>query len=538
MTAPADPLLPRPAPALRARRWLACVVVPELPLQVLARRWPEVRERPAVVVAEDRPEGLILHANRKARAAGVLPGQRYAAGQALVAELRAGVVDARERQAAVDEVAALVRTCSPAVEPAADEPGVLWLDATGLRRLYGRPEPWADGLRTRLRAMGWYAAVAVGWERTALYAIARHWGGVRVARTRAQEAAWRDAVPLAVLGAGLGLDADSRDALHALGVATVGGLLQLPVEGLRERFGERAWQLHRALRGEAEPPLRPVVPVESPRAGCDLDPPDDNAECLLFAVRGLLHPLLAVVAVRREAVRSLVLRLHLEAPKRPPRPLDAAAPAPAPNPVVSERLQPADPTLQEALLVDLARIRLSTLQLPARAERVELEADTVRASAAQLKLWQLAGQRDPEAATAALARLRAAYGEDAVVHGQLRAAHLPEVQFRWLPLVAMPPPALAVAMAPATDVPRLVRRLLPRPVALPARPKHEPDGWLLTDWRQGSVVRMWGPFRVSGGWWVREVRRDYYYVETERGDLLFVYWDDVRRTWFLHGEVD
>ena len=49
---------------------------------------------------------------------------------------------------------------------------------------------------------------------------------------------------------------------------------------------------------------------------------------------------------------------------------------------------------------------------------------------------------------------------------------------------------------------------------------------------------MYGPYRISGGWWVREVCRDYYFVETSRGRILWVYRDGPRKRWFLHGEVD
>jgi protein ImuB len=61
---------------------------------------------------------------------------------------------------------------------------------------------------------------------------------------------------------------------------------------------------------------------------------------------------------------------------------------------------------------------------------------------------------------------------------------------------------------------------------------------LLRNWRQGRVVRAWGPFRLTGGWWVREVRRDYHWLETETGDWLWVFWDQVRRQWFVQAEVD
>ena len=52
------------------------------------------------------------------------------------------------------------------------------------------------------------------------------------------------------------------------------------------------------------------------------------------------------------------------------------------------------------------------------------------------------------------------------------------------------------------------------------------------------MVRVHGPYSVAGGWWVREVHREYHYVRTRHGGWLWVYFDRRRRTWFLHGVVE
>ena len=57
---------------------VACLDLPALPLQLVWRREPELRAQPVVVIDEDRPQGSVLWACERARAAGVLPGQRYA----------------------------------------------------------------------------------------------------------------------------------------------------------------------------------------------------------------------------------------------------------------------------------------------------------------------------------------------------------------------------------------------------------------------------------------------------------------------------
>jgi hypothetical protein len=54
----------------------------------------------------------------------------------------------------------------------------------------------------------------------------------------------------------------------------------------------------------------------------------------------------------------------------------------------------------------------------------------------------------------------------------------------------------------------------------------------------GRVDHMTGPYIVSGGWWNREVHREYHYARTEDGEILWVYYDRRRRRWFLTGKVE
>jgi protein ImuB len=43
---------------------------------------------------------------------------------------------------------------------------------------------------------------------------------------------------------------------------------------------------------------------------------------------------------------------------------------------------------------------------------------------------------------------------------------------------------------------------------------------------------------MYGDSWRHETERDYYFAETRRGDLLWVYYDRRRRRWFLQGRVE
>ena len=152
----------------------------------------------------------------------------------------------------------------------------------------------------------------------------------------------------------------------------------------------------------------------------------------------------------------------------------------------------------------------------------------------QLRLFAEQPKRDLDAANRALARLRAEFGDRAVVRATLKDGHLPEARFAWEPL-----DGIKLAVPNRAAPPTVVRRITAKPIMLPGIPTHtHEDGWLLLGPKYGSVDRLIGPYTLSGGWWNREIQRDYYYAETRRGDLLWIYYDRIRRRWFLQGSIE
>ena len=85
--------------------------------------------------------------------------------------------------------------------------------------------------------------------------------------------------------------------------------------------------------------------------------------------------------------------------------------------------------------------------------------------------------------------------------------------------------------------PPLVRRYFASPIALAPRGRNEPDGWLLSGLESGSVERLVGPYVIAGGWWARSIEREYYFAETRKGAIYWVYYDRLRRRWFLQGSI-
>ncbi len=496
---------------------LACVSVPELPLQLLLRDNPAWRAWPAVVVDVDSPRGVVMWANREARRNGIHVGLRYAAALSLCTELRAGVVAETRIAESVEALQSVLRGFSPVVEASATEPGVFWLDASGLHHLYTSLEAWGRAVHQAVAAR-LDASVAVGFDRLCVCAVAKSRGLAQrqpplvVFDDPGQESSLAYRISLRDLA----LDPAVCDTLEKLGVSRLGDFTRLPAAGVRERFGLEAYRLHQSA-AQVYPSRLTATPHREPATQTLVfDDAESDLERLTFAIKSGLHPLLQTLMHRGEALAALELRLKMGR-----RHVDLL-------------VSPAVPTLDDFQLIELTQLKLAATSLPAGVTDVVLTAQSVAATHEQLGLFA-STQRDLAAASRALARLRAELGEDAVVRAVLRPAHLPEAQFTWEPSRTVDLPVAA------PDTPRrpLVRRFFPKASALANPPRVLRDhGWQPLGATAGEVTAVHGPYVVSGGWWRREVQRHYYFLELQSQKLLWVYFDLDRRQWFAQGRVE
>ncbi len=500
---------------------VACVDLPALPLQLAWRGEPELRRHATVVIDEDRPQGIVIWACERARAAHVLPGQRYAHALGLCPTLRARVVAPAQLEAAVVELRAALHALSPRVEAAGTrggEPGTFWLDGDGLARIDFRAPTWGAAIQRAIAALGLSGAVVVGFSRFATYALARaKRTGVTIMTSDTDERAAAAAVPLARLD----IDPKLRDALARLGVTTLGQMVRLPGGGILERFGQGAFHLYQLAASERWDPLVPIAPPEAPDERVILDDDVTDSEQLLFVLRPAIERLLERLAERGRALTALHVELVLRH-------------AVGDTETRAECIKPAAPTLDARSLVRLVHLRVTGSPPSAPVHAARVWADDVAASHEQLAMFAARPRRDLRAANEALARVRAELGDGAVVRAVLRDGHLPEASFGWEPLVEV---------VPAAPEPRLVcplvRRLHAKPQVLPPQSRHvHDDGWLLSGLEQGAIMRIQGPYVVSGGWWTHEIQREYHYASLRRGDCLWVYFDRGRHRWFCHGAVE
>jgi protein ImuB len=491
---------------------IACVDIPALPLQLVLRSHPTWQNVPVAMVEEQRPLTEVLWINQTAQRAGISRGMKLSQAQSLCCELTPVVLAEQQVEAANDEIFDVLVAFSPAVEPAADPPGLFWLDPTGIGSLFGTHLNWAKSIHQALRKRGFRATVVVGFSRYLLFAIAQTAEHVLVFSDPTEEGRVASAVRLERLDLPVKL---ARE-LTLLGIETLGQLLNLPKGELTMRYGERLGALYELAATEFSPPLQPRQPAQPLCAEQAVEPPDDNQSRLLFALKALLGPLVSQASAQGQAVVALELLLKLDhAPLR------------------SERVALAAPTLDTALMLELLRLRLGAVQLAAPVAELGLKLETVSFHPSQLTFLEKAPRRDLEAAARAIARVKAAFGADSVTRARLCDAYLPEASFRWEPIsqVCLPKP---IALAPELPLVRRVfssRRLVPVPDCM--RPLAHPDGPVA-----GSMENVYGPYRVAGGWWKRRVERDYYFLETPEHQILWLYYDRPRDVWILHGIVE
>ncbi len=498
---------------------VACVDLPALPLQLVLRAHAAWKAEPVAVLARADLQAEVLHCNTAARRRGVAVGMRHAAALALAPARHAEVVDEAALRTAGEELPALLRRGAPRVEPG--EPGVYWIDPSGLERLFGDLDRWTRGVLESLEEAGLVGGLVVGFHRHRAHALARVIRGARVLASAEEEAALVGQVPLAKIDLPSGL----LHSLDQLGIHHLSGLLGLPAPELRARVGAAAAAVQ-ARYLDAPPPLRPVLPALPVTEGFELEPPDDHCERLLFAIRPRVDRLLERLAAAGDALTALEIEMELDH-----------------APTIKTRVEPAAPAgpSDARALAELLHLRLAGIELAAPVLRVSLTAIGARARAEQGSLLA-GGGRDLQAAARALARVRAAFGDQSVTRARLKPAHLPEAGFAWEPIAELG--FARVQDLPANHheglaAPPLCRRLLPRPRPLAAWTGRDDGDWLAsTGLVRGAVVHLEGPYRVSGGWWARTVERDYYYAETSAGDIAWVYHDRARARWFLHGLMD
>ena len=249
---------------------------------VEVRRRPELRGKP-VVVGGAGPRGVVSSASYEARTFGVRSAMPGARARRLCPQAVFLPPDFDAYSAASRAVMAIFRDVTPLVEPLSMDEA--FLDVAGAVRLLGRPAEIAAGIRRRVFEEE-RLTCSVGVASTKFIAKL---GSTR-AKPNGLEVVPADRVleylhPLPV-DALWGVGEKSAEALHRLGLRTVGDVAAAPLGLLRRALGEAAAVHLRELSAGRDP--RSVVPHQPEKSigaettfDVDVDEPRVIREALL-----------------------------------------------------------------------------------------------------------------------------------------------------------------------------------------------------------------------------------------------------------------
>lgn len=497
----------------------------------------------------------------------------------------------------IRNVTAALLEASPQVTPVAGAPGMWWIGASGLDASGGEP---ALAHALRRIAMQWHPAPRVAIADSCVAARAGTWDlGRSRSHQRVQDspspithaqsfipdsahptesrvtgrespvfaaeprvpgpesrqhavivppggcAAYLATVPLGLVP----MDEALREALSALGICTAGAFTVFTAEDVERRWGARGLAAWRLARGEDH--RRPgLTRADAPRcAAAELVPAVTTMEPVLFLVRAALDRLVRALVADGRAAATVAITLTLD---------DARGALPnARAHTITREVRLARPLARTVPLLERCRALLDrwSLTAPVGGVTVAIVA-TAPLTGEQGDLLDPAW-RDPAAADAAFARLRATLGPAAIVVPITRDEHRPERAGAWVEvgesgIDGHVTPSNAKNRARSCDVPGLdpssrtpaLRQLAPPE---PAEVECGTDGTpRAVRWR-GRRVRLayaHGPERLGGDWWQDGYARDYWRCgeldgETgSAGDLVLFRDHASGGGWYVHGWYD
>ncbi|MSR84603.1 MAG: hypothetical protein EXS58_17080 [Candidatus Latescibacteria bacterium] len=303
-----------------------------------------------------------------------------------------------------------------------------------------------------------------------------------------------------------------------LGVVSIADFMQLRPQGLVRRFGKEGLLVRHLLENAAHlpwphfiPPLQLVEAVEVDESSAIMD-----LEQLLFYLKTIVDRALLRVRGQGRLASVLALRIEQERHSRVTQPkrewsIDLAFPQGAALVVLS--------IIRERLDRDLQR---SPLEAPVR--KIEIEVTrTVPGQSRQRDLFTNK-EEELESFQSIVARLTDKLGFDRAFLAAPRESHLPERCWRKT--------LGEVAVFKAKTPPRPLR-VLKKPQVL-----RRIDNYLVHGRRKWKISAIRGPERLSGDWWFGDRERDYYRIEAETGEELWVFTLPEGEEYYLHGLFD
>ncbi|MHA7838470.1 MAG: DNA polymerase Y family protein [bacterium] len=529
---------------------IACLLIPDLPVQAELRVHPELERTPLVITSGPGSRAEVVAVSLEASAQGVHPRQTLAQARAvcpdLVARIASPVLERAAREALLDVALSLAPRAELAERGSGlfVAEGAVHVDATGIRAIHENEGVFASLLHARAGRAGLRGVVALASSRHLARLAARDLAylpsrsdprpssrpGARTdAPTRIlpseDELAFLAPLPIDLL------DPDDRtaQALTRFGLRRIRDLLKLSRRDLAARLGPDGLTLIARARGEeTEPPLSEPREIRL-EEGVDLETPIESLEPLTFVLRGLVSRLTGRLELRSLGCSELRLSLQLVDRRRERR-----------------RIGMASPNHDAPIWLRLLRNAIESRPPAAAVEGLVLDCEGVPARREQLDLFLPPGPA-PSELDRTLAELGALCGSERVGAPAVADDHRPD-GFELRPFqgsrpatgAGRDPRSAEPPMRALMRGPRLSLRVLRPPQPAEVRLEAGSPIFVRSPVGQGTVSVAAGPWRTTGHWWSDSAHFaiDHYDIETSDGTLCRLRFDWRTRQWQIDGVYD
>ncbi len=499
---------------------LACVNIPYLALQVLLRDNPDWRDVPTLVIDKDTPQGIVLQYNKAASGFAIRAGMRFSTARSLCAHVNAGIVSPQMLEKTITHFHADLFEFCPEIDlgsysaliPAGQDfrfSGTAWLRVTGLDQLFGSYENWAQKCYDHLKISGLTPSIAISFSRFGAYVLSKRVKtGITIPKSREES---RKLIYDSTMEE-VELDAKARKKLASLGIYKIGDFLRLPPDSIQKRFGLEAYALWREssdLRTQILNPIRYEKPLEE---NINFEEAEQDATRLLFSLKASLHRLCLRLRIRSYDLKKITLIFLKENGEKD-----------------KEIYKPATPSNDESRWIALIRLRLDRMTLNSPILEIKMMGEGIPYFREQTNLLHDIAKRDSHTTQHALEELRAVFGPSAVKKAVIEEEHLPHRRYRFVDIETLPRPKIGVKTS-----------IMCRRICDDADPLSHFDSKMVSyltikSLEEGGIKKYSGPFSISGAWWEAWYYRDYYFAQTERGDLYWLYFDQRSRQLYCQG---
>lgn len=429
------------------------------------------------------------------------------------------------------------------------EPDTLFCDLHGIVHLFGNEQGVINAVHRILHSAGVIGKVAIADTPASAWAHAHYNPQADFISNQGVG----DLLSIPVNG--LRIETETKYTLDRLGIQTIGSLLRLPRAGLARRLGETIVNRIGEVVGEIDVPIEVHHGDQQVAESLELEYPTDDLEIIDDRIEGLVEQIVARLATNQRGALRLVCRLDLVGHSQLTTTIGLFAPTLDGNHLASLVQSSVETLKVKAPIVKLTLQVLQSDRMRSRQNSLFTEAESSIAcdSVSDRSLAQLVDS------------LTGRLGRNSVLGIRMANNPLPEKAYRVysltdhrtrralsrLPSKIRPAKTgKSLRLPSASDTRRRPMRLLRTPIQLTLirgneasnqstqmdRPVSAKLPAFRTDGQNHYIAYWWGPERIETGWWEGpSVRRDYYRIETDTGQLWWIFRDITSGNWFLHG---